>query len=50
MNIPGVLIMTLLGSALILDKYAFGEFGISMPVVAGLIIGAIYGAPQVDRG
>jgi len=35
--------MTLLGSALILDKYAFGEFGISMPVVAGLIIGAIYG-------
>lgn len=43
MNLPPILAMTLLGSLLILDKYAFGEFGISMPLVAGLVIGAIYG-------
>jgi mannose/fructose/N-acetylgalactosamine-specific phosphotransferase system component IIC len=43
MNLHPILTMTLLGSLLILDKYAFGEFGISMPLVAGLIIGAIYG-------
>jgi mannose/fructose/N-acetylgalactosamine-specific phosphotransferase system component IIC len=26
-----------------LDKYAFGEFGLSQPIVAGTIIGAIFG-------
>jgi mannose/fructose/N-acetylgalactosamine-specific phosphotransferase system component IIC len=43
MNLPAVLFMTILGSALILDKYAFGEFGLSMPLVAGFIIGAACG-------
>jgi mannose/fructose/N-acetylgalactosamine-specific phosphotransferase system component IIC len=43
MNVMSILLMTMLGSALILDKYAFGEFGLSMPVVAGLIIGALFG-------
>jgi len=43
MNFSAILLMTLLGSALILDKYAFGEFGFSMPLIAGLIIGAVGG-------
>ena len=43
MNLHLILGMTFLGSALILDKYAFGEFGISLPVVAGLLIGAVNG-------
>lgn len=43
MNLSAVFFMTVLGSALLLDKYAFGEFGISMPLVAGFIIGAVCG-------
>ncbi len=33
----------LIGSLLILDKYAFGEFGLSQPIITGTIIGAING-------
>ena len=36
-------LMSLLGALLILDKYAFGEFGISQPIIAGTILGAIFG-------
>lgn len=38
-----VLVLSLIGAVIILDKYAFGEFGISQPVVSGTIIGAIFG-------
>ncbi len=37
------ILISLLGGLLILDKYAFGEFGISQPIVTGTIIGAIFG-------
>ncbi|OGC42765.1 hypothetical protein A2Y85_05010 [candidate division WOR-3 bacterium RBG_13_43_14] len=35
--------LVLLGSLLILDKYAFGEFGLSQPVITGTILGMIFG-------
>lgn len=38
-----VLLLSVLGAVIILDKYAFGEFGISQPVVTGAIIGAVFG-------
>uniref|UniRef100_A0A7C6AFF7 PTS sugar transporter subunit IIC n=1 Tax=candidate division WOR-3 bacterium TaxID=2052148 RepID=A0A7C6AFF7_UNCW3 len=38
-----VISLTLLGALILLDKYAFGEFGISQPIVAGAIIGALCG-------
>lgn len=38
-----VLLLSLLGAVLILDKYALGEFGISQPIVTGAIFGAIFG-------
>lgn len=38
-----IITLTLLGALIFLDKYAFGEFGISQPVVAGAIIGALCG-------
>jgi mannose/fructose/N-acetylgalactosamine-specific phosphotransferase system component IIC len=40
------LILSLIGAAIILDKFAFGEFGISQPVIAGTIIGALFGDIQ----
>ncbi|UCG90958.1 MAG: PTS sugar transporter subunit IIC [candidate division WOR-3 bacterium] len=36
-------VLSLIGAVIILDKYAFGEFGISQPVVSGMIIGALFG-------
>ncbi len=42
-----VILLTLLGALLLLDKYAVGEFGISQPIVAGAIIGALWGDVQV---
>lgn len=38
-----VILISIIGSAIILDKYAFGEFGISQPIVSGAIIGAFFG-------
>lgn len=38
-----VWLLSLLGALIVLDKYAFGEFGISQPVVTGCVIGAIFG-------
>jgi mannose/fructose/N-acetylgalactosamine-specific phosphotransferase system component IIC len=38
-----ILLISILGAAILLDKYAFGEFGISQPIVTGTIIGAIFG-------
>jgi mannose/fructose/N-acetylgalactosamine-specific phosphotransferase system component IIC len=38
-----VFAMSIIGSIIMLDKYAFGEFGVSQPIVAGTIIGAFYG-------
>ncbi len=35
--------LSILGALILLDKYAFGEFGISQPVVSGAIIGALCG-------
>ena len=36
-------LLSLLGSVIILDKYALGEFGVSQPIITGTIIGAICG-------
>lgn len=36
-------LLSLLGSVIILDKYALGEFGVSQPIITGTIIGAIFG-------
>ncbi|UCD20088.1 MAG: PTS sugar transporter subunit IIC [candidate division WOR-3 bacterium] len=36
-------LLSLLGAVILLDKYALGEFGISQPVVTGMIIGALFG-------
>ncbi|MGB9720009.1 MAG: PTS sugar transporter subunit IIC [bacterium] len=38
-----ILLLTLFGALVLLDKYAVGEFGISQPIVAGVIIGAFCG-------
>jgi len=38
-----VILLTILCAVLILDKYAFAEFGFSQPIVAGTIIGAVFG-------
>jgi mannose/fructose/N-acetylgalactosamine-specific phosphotransferase system component IIC len=37
------LFLSIIGSCIALDKYAFGEFGISQPLISGTIIGALYG-------
>ncbi|MCX7995230.1 MAG: PTS sugar transporter subunit IIC [candidate division WOR-3 bacterium] len=38
-----ILLLALIGALLLLDKYAFGEFGLSQPVIAGTIIGSLCG-------
>uniref|UniRef100_A0A7C4TDX0 PTS sugar transporter subunit IIC n=1 Tax=candidate division WOR-3 bacterium TaxID=2052148 RepID=A0A7C4TDX0_UNCW3 len=38
-----VLLLTILGALILLDKYAIGEFGISQPIITGTILGAIFG-------
>lgn len=38
-----ILGLAILGAIILLDKYAIGEFGISQPLIAGTIIGALYG-------
>lgn len=38
-----ILLLTILGALILLDKYAIGEFGISQPLIAGTIIGAFCG-------
>lgn len=38
-----VFILSFIGAVIILDKYAFGEFGISQPIISGTIFGAISG-------
>ena len=38
-----IVILSLIGALVILDKYAIGEFGISQPIISGLIFGAIFG-------
>ncbi len=40
------ILLSVIGSAIILDKYAFGEFGISQPIIAGAIIGTLFGDLQ----
>ncbi|MEO0127858.1 MAG: PTS sugar transporter subunit IIC [candidate division WOR-3 bacterium] len=42
-----VILLTLLGALILLDKYAVGEFGVSQPIVAGAIIGALCGDVQI---
>lgn len=37
------ILLSIIGAAILLDKYAFGEFGISQPIVSGTIIGALFG-------
>jgi mannose/fructose/N-acetylgalactosamine-specific phosphotransferase system component IIC len=37
------LLLSLLGAFILLDKYALGEFGFSQPVIAGTILGVIFG-------
>ncbi|OPX17855.1 hypothetical protein BXT86_04300 [candidate division WOR-3 bacterium 4484_100] len=39
-------LMSFLGGLFILDKYAIGEFGLSQPIIAGTILGAIFGEPK----
>jgi mannose/fructose/N-acetylgalactosamine-specific phosphotransferase system component IIC len=41
-----VLSLTLIGSLLLLDKYALGEFGFSQPIIACPVIGLIFGSPE----
>ena len=38
-----IIFLSLIGATIMLDKYAFGEFGLSQPIVAGTIIGVIFG-------
>jgi len=40
------IIISIIGAAIILDKYAIGEFGISQPILSGTIIGALFGNIQ----
>jgi mannose/fructose/N-acetylgalactosamine-specific phosphotransferase system component IIC len=40
------ILLSVIGSGIILDKYAFGEFGISQPIIAGAIIGTLFGDLQ----
>ncbi len=42
----GVVGLSLISSLITLDKYAFGEFGFSQPLVSGTIIGLICGDVQ----
>ncbi len=42
-----VILLSVIGAVIILDKYAFGEFGISQPLVTGTIIGALFGDIQM---
>ncbi|MCX7995962.1 MAG: PTS sugar transporter subunit IIC [candidate division WOR-3 bacterium] len=42
-----VILLTLIGALILLDKYAVGEFGLSQPIVSGAIIGALCGDVQV---
>jgi mannose/fructose/N-acetylgalactosamine-specific phosphotransferase system component IIC len=37
------ILISIIGSAIILDKYAAGEFGISQPIISCTIIGAFFG-------
>ncbi len=37
---------TILGALILLDKYAVGEFGISQPIMAGTVLGLIFGDIQ----
>lgn len=37
------ILISIIGAVILLDKYAFGEFGISQPLVTGVIIGALFG-------
>jgi mannose/fructose/N-acetylgalactosamine-specific phosphotransferase system component IIC len=39
-------ILSAISAVIILDKYSFGEFGISQPIVTGAIIGALCGNIQ----
>ncbi len=38
-----IIALTLLGALILLDKYAIGEFGLSQPVISGIILGAVFG-------
>lgn len=38
-----LILLTIVGALILLDKYAIGEFGISQPIISGTIIGAIFG-------
>jgi len=38
-----ILGVSILGSFILLDKFAFGEFGISQPIMAGTILGIVFG-------
>ena len=39
----GVVLLSIISSLITLDKYAFGEFGFSQPIISGTIIGLIFG-------
>jgi mannose/fructose/N-acetylgalactosamine-specific phosphotransferase system component IIC len=38
-----IVLLSLTAALILLDKYAFGEFGISQPLIAGTILGALFG-------
>jgi mannose/fructose/N-acetylgalactosamine-specific phosphotransferase system component IIC len=38
-----IILITLIGAIILMDKYAIGEFGISQPIISGTIIGALCG-------
>lgn len=43
-----IILLSITGAVIFLDKYAFGEFGISQPLIAGTILGALFG--NIDAG
>ncbi len=43
-----IVLLCFTGASILLDKYAFGEFGISQPLIAGTILGALFG--NLDAG
>ncbi|MEO0225909.1 MAG: PTS sugar transporter subunit IIC, partial [candidate division WOR-3 bacterium] len=41
-----IIILSLIGGLIMLDKYAIGEFGVSQPIIACPLIGLFFGAPE----
>lgn len=40
------ILLSVIGAVIMFDKFVFGEFGVSQPIIAGTIIGALFGDIQ----